>query len=147
MSSNLLMNINDLGAVAVNSRVQSIWSSSMVPFYKIFQGNPKENLCLHIFSWILMTWVLWLWVLEFKVFDLRLCFHFIKYSKANPGKIRVLISSYLIMVVWYYVHPTGGDILFLLFSGIRRPDACIQILSYWIQLYSNFDSLIDKKKY
>ena len=41
-----------------------------------------------------MTWVLWPLVLKFKVFDLRLCFHFIKYCKEIPGKS---MSSYLLM--------------------------------------------------
>ena len=50
MFSYLLMNINDLGAMAVSSRVQGILFPSMLPFYKILQGNPMENLCFHIFS-------------------------------------------------------------------------------------------------
>ena len=42
MTSFLLMNINDLGATAVSSVVQSI-SSSRYPFYKILLGNYRGN--------------------------------------------------------------------------------------------------------
>ena len=38
VTSYLLMNINDLGAVSVIS-VRSLKSSSMLPFYKILLGN------------------------------------------------------------------------------------------------------------
>ena len=41
MSSYLLMNINDLGAMAASSLVLSISSSSMLLFYKILQGNDR----------------------------------------------------------------------------------------------------------
>ena len=41
MTSYLLMNINDLGTMAVSSVVKS---SSMLPFYKILLGNARGNL-------------------------------------------------------------------------------------------------------
>ena len=44
--------INDLGDMAVSSPVWSIWSSSMLPFYKILHENPRGNLCKqHSIGW------------------------------------------------------------------------------------------------
>ena len=44
MTSYLLMNINELGAMAVSSRVLSVRSLSRLSFYKILLENPNGNL-------------------------------------------------------------------------------------------------------
>ena len=44
MTSYLLMNINELGAMAVSSRVLSVRSLLRLPFYKILLKNPNGNL-------------------------------------------------------------------------------------------------------
>ena len=44
MTSYLLMNIHELGAMAVSSRVLSVRSLSRLPFYKILLENLNGNL-------------------------------------------------------------------------------------------------------